>query len=639
MIYRPEIDGLRALAILPVILFHAGFGQFSGGYVGVDVFFVISGYLITTILLNETRSGSFSLTRFYERRARRIMPALFVVLLACIPFAWALLIPRDLEDFAQSIASTIVFSSNILFWKESGYFESANELKPLLHTWSLAVEEQYYIFFPLLLVLLKGWNSKSILWTFSLISIASLVAAELYIDIDRSAAFYLIPFRAWELLAGSICALIIKDQLIPAPIHTDSKTANSMSLTGLALITLPIFIYDNSTDFPGINAIPPVLGTCLVVIFANKGTWAHELLTNRVAIWIGLLSYSAYLWHQPIFAFTRYVAGNHPPQWLMALLCVFTFMLAYGSWRYVETPFRDAKRFSRTAIFSLSAAGCAAFLSVGVTGYLNKGFMERYTGTEKEIFSYLQYKREPLYKEGLCFLTRKQKHSDIAEECIDERADLMVWGDSHAAALSSGFRSRAGSITQITASACPPIVDIEVDRSPNCKDINNKAKEVLASTKPPILVLHAIWSSYPEKIHAFKNTIDFVKTASPSTRIVVVGGVPLWDPDLPSVMVKNKFDLNGLAKTEIALPNPSISKVASSDKVIRQAVAQYATFSVFYSPTSELCDQSTCLAVAQASDGKCMPYAWDYGHLTLGGAIDLTTRLDKFLKSETELQR
>lgn len=255
MKYRPEIDGLRSVAVLPVILFHAGLGVFSGGYVGVDVFFVISGYLITTIILGQIVEGRFSLLDFYNRRSRRIMPALFLVMGCTIPAAFLLMLPSQFQDFAQSVAAVGIFSSNILFWLESGYFAAAAELKPLLHTWSLAVEEQYYVLFPLLLLGLWRLGARTALMILGAIFAASLIASQILATRAPGANFYLLPSRAWELLAGSLCAIWIMRR---------GRSGNALlSTLGLALIVASIFIYDSNTPFPSLYALAPVGGTAL----------------------------------------------------------------------------------------------------------------------------------------------------------------------------------------------------------------------------------------------------------------------------------------------------------------------------------------------------------------------------------------
>ena len=259
MKYRAEIDGLRALAVLPVILFHAGFEWFGGGFVGVDVFFVISGYLITTIILSEMAEDKFSIINFYERRARRILPALFFVMAACLPFAWMWLTPSLLKDFGQSLIAVSTFSSNILFWQESGYFDTAAELKPLLHTWSLAVEEQYYILFPIFLILTWRLGLKWILILLSIVFLVSLGVAQWGAYNKPFAAFFLLPTRGWELLIGVFAGFYLKYNA-----HLKSHTVNQMlSLLGFGMIAYSIIAFDKTTPFPSLYALIPTIGTGL----------------------------------------------------------------------------------------------------------------------------------------------------------------------------------------------------------------------------------------------------------------------------------------------------------------------------------------------------------------------------------------
>lgn len=352
MHYRREIDGLRAIAVLPVILFHAGIQMFSGGFIGVDIFFVISGYLITTIILTEKIEGRFSLIRFYERRARRILPALFFVLLVCLPLAWWILIPHDMRAFSKSLGYIPVFASNMFFARTSGYFDGAAELKPLLHTWSLAVEEQYYLLFPLLLLLTWRWGQRWIILLLTLLGMASLVGAQWGLVYHPTATFYVLPARAWELLAGSFTAFYLLTHPKPL-IHPFIK--ETFALVGLILIGLSVFGLNKNTPFPGLYALLPVMGAVLIILFATPHTFAGRWLGNKFFVGIGLISYSAYLWHYPLFAFARLSTENSPTLWAMGGLVALCLGLAYLSWRFIETPFRDKKRFTRRQIFIWSA--------------------------------------------------------------------------------------------------------------------------------------------------------------------------------------------------------------------------------------------------------------------------------------------
>ncbi len=371
MQYRREIDGLRAVAVIPVILFHAGFTIFSGGYVGVDIFFVISGYLITSIIITELEQGKFSILRFYERRARRILPALFFVMLACIPFASLWMLPAQFRDFSQSIVAVTVFVSNILFWQESGYFAATSDEKPLLHTWSLAVEEQYYMLFPLLLLLLWRFGRRPVFYTIIAISIFSLMLSEWGWRNQPDANFYLAPTRAWELLAGSICAFL--------QFGKAQKSNNVLSAFGLGLVLFSIFFYDGSTPFPSVYALAPVGGAALIIMFGARETWVAKLLSLKAFVGIGLVSYSAYLWHQPLFAFARIRSGAAPEQWLMLLLAFTSLLLAYFSWRYIERPFRKRTRPalpSQRAVFGIASVFGVVFIAFGVAGHMSDGFRQ-----------------------------------------------------------------------------------------------------------------------------------------------------------------------------------------------------------------------------------------------------------------------
>jgi peptidoglycan/LPS O-acetylase OafA/YrhL len=370
MRYRPEIDGLRAIAVAAVILFHAGFALFSGGFVGVDVFFVISGFLITSIIVEDLKTEQFSVIRFYERRARRILPALFTVMAACMPFAYGLLSPDDLKDFAQSLAAICLFASNVLFWGESGYFDTQAELKPLLHTWSLAVEEQFYVVFPLLL--LAAWRLG---WRFLLVLIGGIAALSFIASVDEvrhfpSAAFYLLPSRAWQLLVGAL-ASFVADRWQPAATRRPlpGVAGEAVGWGGMAMILLALFLFDERTPFPGLNAVLPTLGTAMVLLGSSDRTSVGRMLAWRPLVGLGLISYSAYLWHQPLFAFTKQALLAELPTDLAVVLCAVTIVLACLSWRYIEQPFRDRSFISRGAVFAMSAAGMAVFVGLGFIGH------------------------------------------------------------------------------------------------------------------------------------------------------------------------------------------------------------------------------------------------------------------------------
>ena len=397
--YRREIDGLRTVAVLPVILFHAGFSIFSGGYVGVDVFFVISGFLITTIIVKERSDDRFSILRFYERRARRILPALFVVIAVCLPLAIITMLPSQLRDFGRSIVAVSLFVSNVLFWREGGYFSAASEEKPLLHTWSLAVEEQYYLFVPLVIMALWRLGRLRLGIALALAAAVSLGLAEWGWRNQPTANFFLLPTRAWELLSGSLLALWLGRRAQPSGL-----AAQAGGLVGLAMIAGPIFLFSGGTPFPSLWTVLPVAGTVLIILCASPSTWVGRLLGWKPLVGIGLVSYSAYLWHQPLFAFARIRSLDEPPQWLMAGLAVLALLLAWGTWRFVERPFRDQALVSRRRIFTAALVGSLALIGAGAFFDLTGGLPGRIApehrawaaATSSELKGYVEgrYRRE-----------------------------------------------------------------------------------------------------------------------------------------------------------------------------------------------------------------------------------------------------
>lgn len=433
MQYRREIDGLRAVAVLPVILFHAGFSVFSGGYVGVDVFFVISGYLITSILISELEQGNFSILRFYERRARRILPALFFVMLACLPFAYMWMVPSQLEEFAQSIFAVSLFLSNWLFWSQTGYFGTAAELKPLLHTWSLAVEEQYYLLFPILMIALWRFGRRSVLFVVVIIGILSLLLSEWGWRNEPEINFFFTFSRFWELMVGSICAFLTVGRSL--------KSNNVLSAIGFAAIVFAIFVFDENTPFPSVYALVPVVGTALIILFCRQGTWVAKLLSMRAFVGIGLISYSAYLWHQPLFAFARLRSLTEPSQVLMAVLAMAALLLAWATWRWVEQPFRKRKNpllVTRRSVFVASGAVGAVFFAIGLAGSLSGGnFPNRFDQRNVDLIAAMQ---ESNYTWENKNKLRMRQFENNAKE------NILVIGDSNSGdflnALIFGFEER-----------------------------------------------------------------------------------------------------------------------------------------------------------------------------------------------------
>jgi peptidoglycan/LPS O-acetylase OafA/YrhL len=442
--YRPEIDGLRAVAILPVMLFHAGFEWFSGGYVGVDVFFVISGYLITSIILEEISAGRFSVAGFYERRARRILPALFFVLLGTTVAGWIWMVPSAFEEYSRALIAVVLFLSNVYFWRTEDYFEPTADLNPLLHTWSLAVEEQFYIVFPLFMLIAWRFGSGPTFWALAALSLLSLLLAEWGAHNRPSANFFLLPTRGWELGVGAACAFVRR----AAPPRANAL----LSALGLALIVLSVLAFDAETPFPSLYATAPVGGAALIILCGGAGTPVARLLSLRLLVGIGLISYSAYLWHQPLFALARARTGAYPPPELMAALALATFPLAYLTWRFVEQPFRRRPTpvlASRGSVFAGSAVAAAALLGTGLHGQLSDGRLQVWKAANPDrahvygMHAAARRIRGVRLDDGACQFNVPGLDTVTIERLVDCRQrhgpGVAVLGDSHAIDLFNGL--------------------------------------------------------------------------------------------------------------------------------------------------------------------------------------------------------
>ncbi|MGD9641763.1 MAG: acyltransferase family protein [Elusimicrobiales bacterium] len=503
--YRKEIDGLRAIAVMAVILFHAGVKPFGGGFVGVDVFFVISGYLITSIILGELALGSFTLAGFYDRRLRRILPPLFLVMLVCIPFAWFWLLPEDLKSFSKSLVSVSLFSSNIQFWSEKGYFDTLAGLKPLLHTWSLGVEEQYYLLFPAFLLLAWRFCRRHIVMLLAVVAVASLAAAQWAAIYKPAAAFYFLPTRSWELLVGSFIAIYLsraRDDMPP------TLATQSLGAAGLGLIAFSVLAFTEETPFPGFYAAVPAVGAALVILFGNQATLVGRLLSNRVLVGIGLISYGLYLWHHPVFAFARLRTVAEPDGLRAAALVALTFLCAFLSWKYVERPFRNRTKVSRRSVFAFAAAGSLFFCAVGLTGYLLDGFKGRLFANGRSA----QYLEEKIgFNYGLargCDGHLAGGFTLSADCRTSTEPEILLWGDSYAKHLVQGLQASnpSAKFIQLTMRSCAPVfgVGVATNKSPvsdarECSEFNDGVKKwVLGNKSVKYAVLSGSFAHYLE---------------------------------------------------------------------------------------------------------------------------------------------
>lgn len=480
MKYRAEIDGLRAFAVIPVILFHAGFESFTGGFVGVDIFFVISGYLITSLLIKDINENQFSYADFYERRARRILPALFIVTAVTIPLAWGILIPRDLKDFFQSVIAVGTFSSNILFWQEAGYFGTSSELKPLLHTWSLAVEEQFYLLFPVFLTFAWRYGKSKVFWSICAIAVISFLISENWSRHNSTANFYLIISRAWELLAGSIAAFIVLKHGV--------RKNDLLAFSGLGLIIFSIFYYDESTPFPGIYALLPVIGSVLLILYAQQDTYIAKLLSMKVLVGIGLISYSAYLWHQPIIALTKYKLGTELSLDVKTYTLIATFILTLITYYLVEKPTRKKTFMSRKTFLSISST---VLVSIAVFGVFSAN---NYKGS-------LTLFKQDIYAGEFERLLLKNE----AQFRKAEGVNVYIWGDSYADALTYPLAETLSDINigliGYIKHSCPSILGVTRNEPERLgMKFSEKCRKLVDATFAKLSELNTTNSEYGKKI-------------------------------------------------------------------------------------------------------------------------------------------
>ena len=619
--YRHEINGLRALAVLSVIFYHAKFTSFQGGFVGVDIFFVISGYLISGIIFNELSNSSFSLVNFYERRARRILPALFVVLIFSTLTSWALLPPFEFKDFGQSLFSVSIFASNFLFWFEGGYFDAGIDLKPLIHTWSLAVEEQFYVLFPLLAILIFSVNKKFLLPIILLVFLTSLFLAQIFsednIDINsKKGSFYLLPTRAWELLMGGLLFFI------PQCNHISSKDLlnNVLSLIGLLLMAFSVYSFDADTPFPSAYTLIPTFGAVLVIIYGVKGTLANKLLTAKPLVLIGLISYSAYLWHQPLFSFSRSYFAEELTSYQLSFLILLTLLLAYLSWHFIEEPFRNKRKISRKFVLIFSISGTLFFGLVGLGIHYNEGFEKRYTSDQIKLLNFRSYEeRDELYRDRVCFLRRDMDENSFSDICSD--GPIYIWGDSHAASISYGMR-KLNKVSQYTSSMCPPIFEIDIPGRPYCRDINEAIFNSIDINNPKLVFLSANWilKNYEDAYNSLQKTLDRLGHRYPKIDFYVLGGLPQWQSSLPNTMIKAG---QLLQQKETYLKNQLYHDVKLKDTEIERIVNRRNENIKFISLLNLLCVDDECLS--QVSYPKNEPTAFDYGHLSGSGSIKVSS--------------
>ncbi|MER9255079.1 acyltransferase [Mesorhizobium sp. M0598] len=504
MNYRPDISGLRAVAVVPVVLYHAGFSAISGGFIGVDIFFVISGFLITSDIIERIKNDTFSLVEFYHRRVRRIFPALFAMLGACFVIAWFVLPPGEFISFSKSAIAAALSGANVFFYRNTDYFTAAAGSLPLLHTWSLAVEEQFYLLWPLALMILMAWLRPWALIIVSALGVASIAAGQYWLPVDQPFVFYMLPTRAWELLLGGIIAL---PSVKAMAARLERRPAEIAALAGLALIVASLFIIDSDTPFPGLSALGPCIGAALLIAAGIRHqTAVSRALSVSPAAFVGLISYSLYLWHWPLLVFLGIYKNRNLFVSERVSIVVAALLISTLSWRFVERPFRQKQE---TAIWSWAVPAASAMVIACCLSLLiikGQGFPNRGPAMAPSVAAMMA--ERATFQASPCLMRRAL--IPAGSKCILGSEDtlsptIVLWGDSHAAHLASSLDEAGKAIgvrvRQITKAGCAPLPELQMlPSSPmraDCPAFNSAAlKAILDDPNVSVVILAARWNTY-----------------------------------------------------------------------------------------------------------------------------------------------
>jgi peptidoglycan/LPS O-acetylase OafA/YrhL len=611
--YRPDIDGLRAIAVLLVVLFHININLIPGGYIGVDIFFVISGFLITKIIHNEISSGKFSITNFYVRRARRIIPALTSTIIVTSIFATVMLYPSELVDYAKSAIASALFSANIYFFSSLNYFSPSADEIPLLHLWSLGVEEQFYILFPIFLIAVAKVRMSAVATTCALL-VASVTASAYMLESTPSAAFYLLPFRAFEILIGSVIALALMR-------YTPSrKSSFILCLTGLLGIAFASAMYTHATKFPGLAALLPCVAAALIIVAGkNSDTTLSRVLGNRVLVFVGKISFSLYLVHWPIIVFLKRYNPDITNLQFTVIAFSLSMLLAALNFQIIEKPFRHhrGKEGNSSVLLSASAA-LLLMVSAGIIVVSNNGFEDNSNTQINKTLSYLKYDWSEDYHSGTCFLNPEQVPSSVdISSCLPSLTGkkVMIWGDSHAIQFYPGMKNalqiKGYSVGALTASACPPILGLNVTQRPNCLAFNNMAFTEILKIHPDVLILSAEWNfAYEGYIEMLDETIK--KFSGTGIKIYILGSSPAYKRAVPTIIA----DLIKSGATEFTSPADLDKELLDyNEKLMRQRFANRADVT-YISVIRAACPGGDCPLV----DAGGVPVHFDVAHLTAEGS-------------------
>ncbi|MFC5499629.1 acyltransferase family protein [Caenimonas terrae] len=606
MKYRSDVDGLRALAVLPVVLFHAHIPGLSGGFIGVDIFFVISGYLICSLIARALARNEFSIIRFYENRCRRILPALTVMFLATSAVAAKVLLPPDMESFSRSLIAATFFVSNIFFWRSSSYFDGGSEFKPLLHTWSLGVEEQFYIFMPLILYVIARWlKSKYMIWLLVL-TLPSFALSVWGLTHAPTSTFYLLPMRFWELAVGALIALR-PERISPSPRAIREIVAGA----GLLAILYGITMLSEESSFPGWNALLPCLGAAAIIDAGGRGgAWVSRLLSVRPLVFVGKISYSLYLWHWPLLALAKYQAMRQLTVVETAGVMTAALAISILSWRYVEMPFRQNRRFFNSRmIFAGSAAAMTLMTAAAFAGIYSQGLSFRYPNFEQQTIS-----GKERYNGGTCFLDGNQTfRSWRGDDCFLSRGrgkTVLLWGDSYAAHYAPGLVDEAAHLSvdylQYTASACPPVFDYYTAIRPHCREFNDNLPQIISKYGIKTVVMVGRWESLFKRGVSPSQVADTVARLNRmGVAVYVIGQSTVFNNDVQTLFAQGG---NSATTAEASAP-------LSFSRDINGRLAAVLPAGTFIDPLAKLCHAQDC---DFRRDGQYL--VADIGHLSSFGS-------------------
>jgi peptidoglycan/LPS O-acetylase OafA/YrhL len=637
--YRAEIDGLRAVAVLGVLLYHASVSAIPGGFVGVDVFFVISGYLITGIINDDCRKGTFSFLGFYGRRARRIFPALIVVLACSLAAGWFILLPIDYEALSRQAVASALFVPNFLFWSEAGYFDRSAISKPLLHLWSLGIEEQFYLLWPMILVGVARKRALSI--SFLILVTACSFALCVYLtSTNPASAFYLPQSRAWELSLGALIACA-------RPTTAQKLLRSTLSVLGLVVIAATMLLMNSDRPFPGYIAALPTLGTA-AVIWAGRDTIAAKALSWKPITYVGLISFPLYLWHWPLLSFGHYL-GFHSARSSLALLTL-SFLLAALTYELLEKRLRKSEIGNAVPRLSVALASTAA---IAIIFAASSGRNYRYQTTEQHVAAIVATMKYDYQTAGRFPTCWDPPTGPLPPECSapnDPDNAVLVWGDSHAALFYSGVHKAFPSLPvwQATRSGCLLFGDEDWaaetgedrgDRNDrhhwlgtqrrNCKNINAETVKLIQERHPRTVIIFQAWEHYSEHYSQgwaasspFGSALRAALTRLRELKVpnlIVLGPSPYWDPILPKVAYTAWEQTGQIPRRAFARPETT-EKINGEIKAIAEASG-----ATFISIQDFLCNTDGCLVHVPGKPGDLI--AWDYGHLTMEGAAFIASNI------------